>query len=96
MEKKEIVTKYTYVPFYELLDGSLEDVVNKFNLLLQKWGKDAVVDYDADDKEINIAAKREETDEEFNLRLKTYQLAKEKQDAEELKLYQYLKNKYES
>lgn len=98
---KAILARQIKSDYFYIDDGdTLENLV-------EKYGKDAYLDivWDYSDTSIRIVTNREETDEEYNVRIDAHKLAlkaeserkkkiKDKKEADERALYAKLKEKY--
>lgn len=102
--KEKIKVKKSKVITLDFLDDSLENIKTYIEqLIAEGWGT-ASLDYNYSEwrDSLILHADREETDEEFAIRLKEWENYKDyekqrklKQQEEELKEYQRLKKKFE-
>lgn len=85
------------------LDGSLNDLRNQIEGLINKHGKDAKIYYDKyhhyqydhePSPRFDISIQREETDDEYNKRIEYESARKKAQEARDLAEYNRLKDKF--
>lgn len=102
MTKKIIKAYQERLSTYEF-DGSLETIKSKIDELIATYGKDALVEFDKDHHYpyddnptpiYEIYVRREETDDEYNVRLQDEIKSKQAIEARERNELQRLKSKF--
>lgn len=98
MSKKQLVKTYVQDVYYGDLEGSIDEVIKRLQDLKEKHGEGAelTIDYYGHDAGIDVSVytSREETDEEFEDRIKREEMYRKNLEDNERKQLEFLKAKY--
>lgn len=106
MESQKRTVRFYGVLTHDDFNGSVKDIINKLQSVLNEHGPDATLDTIIEDEYLDVCLFRPETDEEVEIRVAKEKAAKEdlfvneqakrqalaKLTAEEIKLLKILKN----